>query len=166
MKTRYQKSNILLNRALKVMPLGSQTFSKSHIQYPENCAPLYLQRGKGGRVWDVDGNEYVDLVNGLLPVVLGYQDPEINQAIQAQLEQGISFSLATELEIELAERLIDIIPCAEMVRYGKNGSDVTSAAIRLARAYTKRDRIAVCGYHGWHDWYIGSTVRNLGIPDT
>jgi len=164
MSSRYQKSQALLERALRVIPLGSQTFSKSHRQYPKNSAPLFLNRGLGGRVWDVDGNEYVDLVNGLLPVILGYQDKDVNHAIQQQLELGISFSLGTELEVQLAERLIDIIPCAEMVRFGKNGSDVTSAAIRLARAYTKHDRVAVCGYHGWHDWYVGSTVRNLGVP--
>ncbi len=69
------------------------------------------------------------------------------------------------MEVELAEKLVEIIPCAEMVRFGKNGSDVTSAAVRLARAYTKRDRIAVCGYHGWQDWYIGSTTRNMGVPE-
>ena len=132
--------------------------------YPRNLSPLFLRRGEGGRVWDVDDNEFVDLVNALLPVVLGYQDQDVNNAIKQQLENGISFSLGSELEIQLAERLVEIIPCAEMVRYGKNGSDATSAAIRLARAYTKKDRVAVCGYHGWHDWYIGSTVRNLGIP--
>lgn len=165
MSSRYQKSNALLERALKVIPLGSQTFSKSYIQYPKGYAPLYLKSGKKGHVWDVDGNEYIDLVNGLLPVILGYRDPIVDQAIQHQLATcGITFSLATELEIELAERLVEMIPCAEMVRYGKNGSDVTSAAIRLARAYTKRDRIAVCGYHGWQDWYVGSTVRQLGVP--
>ena len=77
---------------------------------------------------------------------------------------GIIFSLPSALEVQLAEKLIELIPCAEMVRFGKNGSDVTAAAIRLARAHTGRDRIAVSGYHGWHDWYIGSTARNLGVP--
>lgn len=161
---RYMKSQAMLERALKVIPLGSQTFSKSYTQYPEGQSPLFLTHGKGGRVWDVDGNEYVDLVSALLPVVLGYGDPDVDRAIKDQLERGISFSLGTELEIELAERLVEIIPCAEMVRFGKNGSDATSAAIRLARAHTGRDRVAVCGYHGWHDWYIGATVRNRGIP--
>ncbi|OGO95751.1 MAG: aminotransferase class III [Coxiella sp. RIFCSPHIGHO2_12_FULL_44_14] len=164
MTSRYSNSNRLLERALKVIPLGSQTLSKSHTQYPSKEAPLFLRRGLGGRVWDVDDNEYVDLVNGLLPIVLGYRDKDVDEAIQRQLEHGISFSLATELEMELAERLIHIIPCAEMVRYGKNGSDATSAAIRLSRAYTQKERVAVCGYHGWHDWYVGSTERRLGVP--
>jgi glutamate-1-semialdehyde 2,1-aminomutase/spore coat polysaccharide biosynthesis protein SpsF len=163
-KERYSNSNRMLERAERVIPLGSQTFSKSKIQYPQGHAPLYLKRGKGGRVWDVDENEYVDLVCGLLPVLLGYCDPDVDAAIKAQLENGISFSLATELEIELAERLVEMIPCAEMVRFGKNGTDATSATIRLARAYTGRDHVLACGYHGWQDWYISSTTRSKGIP--
>ena len=161
---RYRKSRELLARAERVIPLGSQTFSKSRIVYPANAAPLFLTHGKGGRVWDVDGNEYVDFVNGLLPVILGYDDPDVLDAVSAQLKRGVTFSLATELEVEVAELLREIIPCAEMVRFGKNGSDATSGAIRIARAHTGRDRIAVCGYHGWQDWYIGATTRSKGIP--
>ncbi len=161
---RYRRSRALLERAEKVIPLGSQTFSKSRTQFPEGAAPFFLDRGKGGRVRDVDGNEYVDLVCGLLPVLLGYCDPDVDAAIRAQMENGITFSMATELEIELAERLVEMIPCAEAVRYGKNGTDATSAAVRLARAFTGRDRVAAGGYHGWQDWYIGATVRNKGIP--
>jgi glutamate-1-semialdehyde 2,1-aminomutase/spore coat polysaccharide biosynthesis protein SpsF len=157
-------SNALLERAEKVVPLASQTFSKSRIQYPAD-SPMFLTHGQGGRVWDVDGNCYVDMVCGLLPVVLGYQDPDVDAAIRAQLNNGISFSLATTLETELAERLVELIPCAEMVRFGKNGTDATSAAIRLARAFTGRDRIGVCGYHGWQDWYIGATSRHKGVPE-
>lgn len=162
---RYDRSREMLARACRVIPLGSQTFSKCHQQYPPDAAPQFLTHGDGGRVWDVDGNEYVDLVGGLLPVVLGYRDPDVDDAIRRQLDAGISFSLATELETQLAERLIRIIPCAEMVRFGKNGTDATSAAIRLARAHTGRDHVAVCGYHGWQDWYIGATTRHKGIPD-
>jgi glutamate-1-semialdehyde 2,1-aminomutase len=163
-RDRYARSNEMLQRAEKVIPLGSQTFSKSRIQYPQGQAPLFLTHGRGGRVWDVDGNEYVDLVNGLLPVVLGYCDPDVDGAIRAQLDKGITFSLATELEIELAELLVEIIPSAEMVRFGKNGSDATSACVRIARAATGRDRIAAGGYHGWQDWYIGATTRHKGVP--
>lgn len=165
MKERYAKSTAMLERAERLIPLGSQTFSKSKVQMPEGRGPMFLSHGKDGRVWDVDGNEYVDMVCGLLPVVLGYRDPDVDLAIKEQLDRGISFSLATELEIEVAERLNEIIPCAEMVRFGKNGSDATSGAVRLARAVTGRDRIAAGGYHGWHDWYIGSTVRKKGIPE-
>ena len=153
-----------LARARKTIPLGAQTFSKSHIQFPRDRAPLFVSHGSGGRIYDVDGNEFVDLVAGLLPVVLGYRDPDVDSAIRQQLDRGISFSMATELEAELAETLQRLVPCAEMVRYGKNGSDATTAAIRLARAATGRERVAVCGYHGWHDWYIGSTTRDKGVP--
>ena len=163
-RARYVESQAMVQRAEKHIPLGSQTFSKSRIQYPSNAAPLFLDRGKGSHVWDIDGNEYVDFVNGLLPVILGYDDPDVTHAVKEQLAKGVSFSLATTLEIELAELLAEIIPCAEMTRFGKNGSDATSAAIRVARAYTGRDHVAVCGYHGWHDWYIGSTTRNKGVP--
>jgi glutamate-1-semialdehyde 2,1-aminomutase len=161
----YAASQALAARAERTIPLASQTFSKSRIQYPEGAAPLFVTHGQGGRVWDVDGNEYVDLVCGLLPVVLGYRDPDVDQAIRDQLADGISFSLGTVLEAELAERLVELIPCAEQVRFGKNGTDATSAAVRLARAATGRDRILVCGYHGWQDWYIGATTRNKGVPD-
>lgn len=163
-RDRYARSNALLARALKVIPLGSQTFSKSHIQYPKGQAPLFLSHGRGGRVWDVDGNEYVDLVCGLLPIVLGYCDADVDAAIRAQLDRGIVYSLASELEVELGELLREIIPCAEMVRFGKNGSDATSGCVRVARAVTGRDRIAAGGYHGWQDWYVGATTRNKGVP--
>ena len=161
---RYAKSREMFARASRVIPGASQTFSKSHIAYPEGQAPLFLSHGKGSHVWDVDGNEYVDFVNGLLPVILGYDDPDVTAAVVDQLGRGITFSLATEAEVRLAERLVEIIPCAEKVRFGKNGSDATAGAVRVARAFTGRDRVAVCGYHGWQDWYIGSTARHKGVP--
>ena len=99
-----------------------------------------------------------------MPVVLGYRDPDVDDAVRRQLDLGITFSLATELEAEVAEKLVDAVPCAEMVRFGKNGSDATTGAVRVARAATGREIVAVCGYHGWHDWYVGSTTRNKGIP--
>jgi glutamate-1-semialdehyde aminotransferase len=98
------------------------------------------------------------------PIILGYAYPRVNQAIIKQLEDGITYTLMHPLEVELSSLLVELVPCAEMVRFGKNGSDVTAGAIRLARAYTRRDKIACCGYHGWQDWYIGSTSRNLGVP--
>lgn len=159
-----EESDRLLARALQVIPLGSQTFSKSHQQFMRGSCPQFLRKGKGCTVEDVDGNRYIDYVLGLLPIVLGYCDDDVNAAIIDQLGRGITFSLPTDLEAELAERLVKLIPCAEMVRFGKNGSDATSAAIRLARAYTGRDRVISCGYHGWHDWYIATTSRDLGIP--
>jgi glutamate-1-semialdehyde aminotransferase/RimJ/RimL family protein N-acetyltransferase len=162
--TNFKGSDAMYRRAEATNPLASQTFSKSAMQFVKGAAPLFLDHGKGCRVWDIDGNEYLDYMMGLLPVVLGYCDPHVDQAIQLQLGKGITFSLATTLEAELAEVLVDLIPCAEMVRFGKNGSDATTAAVRLARAHAGRDRIACCGYHGWHDWYIGTTSRDIGVP--
>ena len=158
------KSQAWLARSKKVIPGCAQTFSKGYTQYVEGVAPLFLERGKGCRVWDVDGNEYIDYVQGLLPNILGYANAEVNSAAAEQLAAGHSFSLPHPLEVKLAERLTQLIPCAEMVRFGKNGSDATSGAVRAARAFTGRERVACCGYHGWQDWYIGSTTRNAGVP--
>jgi len=161
----FTESERLLARAEQVIPLGSQTFSKSRTQFPVGVSPLYLQRGEGSRVWDVDGNEYIDFINSLCAITLGYQDPDVTTAVRAQLDEGVILSLPHVLEAEVAERMVQMVPCAEAVRFGKNGSDATSGAIRLARAFTGRDHVAVCGYHGWQDWYIGSTARHRGVPE-
>jgi len=163
-KRTLEKSLSWFCRSQKVIPGGAQTFSKGYNQYVQGVAPLFLQRGQGCRVWDVDGNEYIDFVQGLLPNILGYANEEVNAAVARQLSQGHSFSLPHPLEVELAERLTRLIPCAEMVRFGKNGSDATAGSVRAARAFTGRERVACCGYHGWQDWYIGSTTRNAGVP--
>src|SRR3990167_4485282 len=160
----YSISQKLFERASKIIPFGAQTFSKSHLQFPSESSPLFLTHGDGAYAFDVDGNDYVDLVGALLPNVLGYRDPDVDAAIRRQLDSGISFSLATEMESQLAERLIEHIPCAEMVKFGKNGSDVTAAAVRLARAVTGRKDIMLNGYHGWHDFSIGASEKNLGGP--
>lgn len=164
---RYDASNAFYDRAAKVIPLATQTFSKSSQQWVRGAAPLFADSAKGCRFTDLDGNTYIDYVLGLLPIVLGYRDPDVDAAIEAQLERGITFSMPHPLEAEVAERLVRLIPCAEMVRFGKNGSDATTAAIRLARAHTGRDKVAIAssGYHGWHDWYIGTTTRDLGVPE-
>jgi len=163
---RYQQSEKLLKRALQSIPLASQTFSKSKVQFPEGASPFFLEKGKGSKVWDVDGNQYIDFMSGLLCISLGYADQDVNYAVYKQIQNGTSFSLPHKLEMEVAEQLIKLIPCAEKVRFGKNGTDVTSAAIRLARAYTQKEMVLVCGYHGWQDWYIGSTTRDLGVPES
>ena len=160
----YKKSDQLLERALRCIPLGSQTFSKSLTQYPRGVSPFFIERGRGSKVWDVDGNEYIDFVNSLAAVTIGYCDKDVDKAVQEQMKNGVTFSLPHTLEMEVAEKLIEIIPCAEKVRFAKNGTDATSASIRIARAYTGKEHIAVCGYHGWQDWYIGSTTRDLGVP--
>jgi glutamate-1-semialdehyde aminotransferase/spore coat polysaccharide biosynthesis protein SpsF (cytidylyltransferase family) len=151
-------------RAEKVIPSATQTFSKGHTQFVRGVAPLFLQRAEGSHVWDVDGHEYIDYPLALGPIVLGHNDPDVRAAVSAQLADGVALSLPHPLEVEVSELLTEVIPCAEMVRFGKNGSDATAGAVRVARAYTGRERIAACGYHGWQDWYIGATTRHRGVP--
>ena len=112
----------------------------------------------------MDGNEYIDYPGALGPIILGYAYPATTEAVTKQLQEGITFSLMHPLEVEVAQLLVDVIPCAEMVRFAKNGSDVTSQAVRVSRAYTGRDKIAKCGYHGAQDWYVASTTRDRGVP--
>ena len=161
---KYQSSELHLQRAEISIPLGSQTFSKSRTQYPVGISPLYASKVKGAHLWDIDGDKYIDLVSSLASITLGYNDRGVSTAVKKQLKQAINMSLPGKLEAEVAELMISLVPSAEMVRFGKNGSDATSAAIRLARAYTGRDHVIVCGYHGWQDWFIGSTTRNKGVP--
>lgn len=160
----FERTGKALERAVKIIPFGAQTFSKSHLQFPRNHSPLYCSHADGARIFDVDGNDYVDLVNAVLPVVLGYRDPDVDAAIRQQLDRGISFSLATELEAELSETLCRLIPCAEAVKLGKSGTDVTTAAIRLARAHTGKSHVLLSGYHGWADWSMAASQRDAGIP--
>jgi glutamate-1-semialdehyde aminotransferase len=161
------RSNEFWARARDLIPAGTQTLSKGPTQFVEGVAPKYLVRGKGSHVWDVDGNEYIDYPMGLGPVTLGHCHPVTQEAVRKQLDEGVAFSLMHPLEIEVAELLCELIPCAERVRFGKNGSDATAAAVRCVRATTGRDMIAHCGYHGWQDWYIGSVggPRARGVPE-
>lgn len=166
MKNNFKKSNQYLNRSLKTIPLASQTFSKSLTQYPSGVTPYFFSKARGSKVWDIDGNRYIDFVNSLLSISIGYRNKDIDDAVLKQMKNGVIFSMPHKLETELAELICKIIPCAESVRFSKNGSDATAGAIRLSRAYTNREHIAVCGYHGWQDWYIGSTARHLGVPES
>ena len=164
--TRYAASLAQLQRAEAVIPLGTQTVSKSRLTLPAGIAPLYSTRVEGCRIWDVDGNEYVDLISGLAAINIGYGDSAVSAAVATQVPLGVTMSLTHPIEAEVAQLIVDLVPSAEMVRFGKTGSDATSAAIRVARGYTGRDHVVVCGYHGWHDWYIGtSPTRNLGVPE-
>jgi glutamate-1-semialdehyde 2,1-aminomutase/spore coat polysaccharide biosynthesis protein SpsF len=162
--TEFGKSRSWWERAERVIPMGTQTMSKSPTQFVQGVSPIYLERGRGAHVWDVDGNEYVDYPMALGPVLLGYAEPAVDDAVRRQLDDGITFTLMHPLEVEVAERIVAMCPGVEAVRFGKSGSDAMSAAVRAARATTGRDRLLVAGYHGWHDWYIGTTTRNRGVP--
>lgn len=162
----YSKSNDLLKRELKVSPLAAQTFSKSYRYFCEGVAPSYADYGKGCYLYDVDGNKFIDFMCALGPITVGYNNPVVNKAVIKQVKKFSSASLQSELEVQLAEKLCQIVPCAEMVRFVKNGGDATTAAIRLARAYTGKDIVLMSGYHGMHDWSIGASANNKGVPKT
>jgi glutamate-1-semialdehyde aminotransferase len=154
----------LRERAAGLIPAWTQTLSKNPTQWVQGVAPTYVARAEGAHVWDVDGNRYIDFPMALGPVILGHADPRVNAAIEAQLPDGITYTLPHPIELDVAERIVARVPGADRVRFGKTGSDATSAAIRLARAITGRDHVLVGGYHGWHDWYIASTTRDIGVP--
>lgn len=158
-------SKTFFEKVLDIIPTGSQTFSKSCLQFSAGSSPLFVKEGKGCMVTDVDDNVFIDYAMGLGACILGYAFEPVLEAVERQMKKGSIYTLSHCIEYELAELLTQVIPCAEMVRFGKNGSDVTSAAVRLARAYTGRDYVACCGYHGWQDWYIATTTRSKGIPD-
>jgi glutamate-1-semialdehyde 2,1-aminomutase len=159
------QSQAYYERGLKVQKPITQTLAKGPGQFTKGVAPIYLQKGKGSHVWDVDGNEYLDYNSAIGPISLGYAYPAVDEAIKKQLADGITFSLMHPLEVELSELICEIIPNAEAVKISKTGADMTSAAIRVSRAFTGREKVFCCGYHGWHDWYIGVTSRNKGIPE-
>ena len=162
---RYRKSQEFLSRAESTIPLGSQTFSKSRVVYPIGSSPLFAAKARGPFIWDVDGNRYIDYVSNLASITLGYSHKGQLKAVKSQMRKSVGMSLPSMLEAIVAEKVVELVPSAEMVRFSKNGTDATSAAVRLARAYTGRDHVAVCGYHGWQDWFIGATDRHKGVPE-
>jgi len=133
-------------------------------KYVEGAYPIYLEMGRGAYVFNEDGNRFIDYPLGLGAVLLGHANEYVNRAVQRRLNSGTLFVCPSILETELAQKIKDMIPCAQMCRFLKTGSEATSAAIKIARAHTGRDHIAYCGYHGWHDWYTIATPKNKGIP--
>lgn len=148
-----------------MIPTGTQTLSKGPSQFVEGFSPKFLRRGRGAHVWDVDGNEYIDYPMALGPILLGYDHPAVSKAVVAQVHEGTTFTLMHPLEVEVAELLVELVPCAERVRFAKNGADATGGAIRAARALSGREHVLASGYHGYHDWYIASTERHAGVPE-
>lgn len=162
------KSKALQNRFHSVIPGGAHTYAKGDDQYPEHM-PVYLVRGKGSHVWDMDGNEFIEYGMGLRSVTLGHAYDPVVEAACRQIRSGNNFVRPSPIELECAEALLALAPGAEMVKFGKHGSDATSAAVKLARAFTGRDLIAICGEHPFFsvdDWFIGSTAMNAGIPES
>lgn len=156
----------LMDKAKYYIPGGAHTYSKGSDQFPSN-APQIIDRAKGVNLWDVDGNEYTDFAMSLGTVLLGHAYEPVLNVVRAEIEKGVNFVRPSRIEGEVAELVSTLIPCAEMVKFAKNGSDATTAAIRLARAYTGRDFVVRCQndpFNSIDDWFIGSTVINRGIP--
>jgi glutamate-1-semialdehyde 2,1-aminomutase len=159
-------SSALQAKAHQLIPGGAHTYAKGDDQYPEE-APPFIARGRGCHVWDLKGNEFVEYGMGLRAVTLGHAFEPVVEAAYRQMQLGINFTRPTKIEVELAEAFLDVIDGADMVKFAKNGSDVTTAAVKLARAYTGRDLIAICGDHPFFstdDWFIGTTEMNAGVP--
>ncbi|MFB7334398.1 glutamate-1-semialdehyde 2,1-aminomutase [Streptomyces adustus] len=149
-----------------LIPGGAHTYAKGDDQYPEGLAPV-ISHGNGAHVWDVDGNRYIEYGSGLRSVSLGHAHPRVNEAVRRELDRGTNFVRPSIVEVEAAERFLATVPTAEMVKFAKNGSDATTAAVRLARAATGRPRVAICADHPFFsvdDWFIGTTPMSAGIP--
>ena len=157
------KSDKLWENALRLIPRGTQTLSKCPDQFVDGVYPKFAKKSKGAYVKGLDNKWYLDFMCGLGPIILGYNHRRTNRAIKKQLRNGIIHSLPTLLEQELAELICEVVPCAEQVKFAKNGTDADLAAVRIARSYTGREHIVKCGYHGWGDWN-GVTLRPYGIP--
>lgn len=153
------KSMKLFARACELIPGGTQLISRRPTRFACGVSPVYADRALGSRFWDIDGNEFIDWVSGIGAIILGFCDTVVDQAVIEQISKGTMYSINHELEVELAEELVNTIPCAEMVRYAKCGGEACAIAVRIARGATGRDKILFCGYHGWHDWYLAANLR-------
>ena len=150
--------------ALRLIPWGTQTNSKRPYPFFEATMPKFIERGKGCRIWDMEGKEYIDFRLALGPITLGYCYDEVDDAVRAQMEKGVLFSMASPIELELARLLNKTVPNADMCRFMKTGEDANMSNIRIARAYTKRDMILTSGYHGYPDWFATEDSPNNGVP--
>ena len=162
----FSRSRALQPKAHRLIPGGSHTYAKGDDQYPEQ-APAFIAHGKGCHVWDVDNNEFIEYGMGLRAVTLGHAFEPVLTAAYRQMQLGTNFTRPAKIEVDLAEAMLEVIDGADMVKFAKNGSDVTTAAVKLARAFTGRDLIAICGdqpFFSTDDWFIGSTEMNAGIP--
>jgi len=158
-----EKENDFWAKALELMPRGTQTMSKCPDQFVDGVYPKFAKKSKGAYLKGLDSKWYLDYMCGLGPIILGFNHKKTNKAISKQLKNGILHSLPTLLEQKLAEIICEVVPCAEQVRFAKNGTDADLAAVRIARSYTGREHIVKCGYHGWGDWH-GVAIRDYGIP--
>jgi len=156
----------LYAEAKKRIPGGTQLFSKRPEMFLPEQWPSYCSRARGVEVWDLDGNKYIDMsYNGIGACILGAADPDVDEAVKNAIDSGSMSTLNAPEEVELAELLCTIHPWADMVRYARTGGEAMAMAVRIARARTRRDRVAFCGYHGWHDWYLAANLANDSLLD-
>ena len=154
-----QRSRELYERALKLIPGGTQLVSRRPMIFAPGVAPIFAERGSGSRLYDVDGGEYLDYGMSVSACILGYADPAVDEAVRSQIGRGTMYSLNHPAELDLAECLCETIPCAEMVRFAKGGGEACAVAVRIARGVSGRDKLLFCGYHGWHDWYLAANLE-------
>lgn len=162
----FSRSRALQPRAHEVIPGGAHTYAKGDDQFPVE-APGFMVRGKGCHAWDLDGNEFIEYGMGLRAVTLGHAYAPVVEAAYKQMQLGANFTRPAKIEVDLAEAMLEVIDGADMVKFAKNGSDVTTAAVKLARAYTGRDLVVICAdqpFFSTDDWFIGTTQMNAGIP--
>ena len=150
-------------KALKIVPWATQTNAKRIAPEQTEFLPAFIKRAQGCRIWDLDDNEYIDYRCALGPIILGYRHPEVDEAVEKQLRDGVLFSMASPLEFDAAESILENVPSLEQIRFMKTGADACTSCIRLARVHTKRDHILTSGYHGYHDWFV-SSWPNSGVP--
>jgi glutamate-1-semialdehyde 2,1-aminomutase len=164
--TNFEKSNQYRNKIHSLIPGGAHTYSKGDDQFPQ-LSPAAITKGEGVYVWDLDGNKYLDCSMGLTSVSLGHAYKPVIEAVRKELENGVNFQRPASIEMEMAEKFLELIPCHQMIKFSKNGSTATTAAIKLARAYTGRELVAFPGDHPFYsydDWFIGKTACNKGVP--
>ena len=153
-------------KAKQLIPGGTQLLSKRPEMFLPNQWPSYYSKAEGCFVWDLDGKKYCDVtISGIGACLLGFADPDVNEAVKKTVDKGSMATLNAPQEVELAERLCDIHPWADMVRYARTGGESMAVAVRIARAYTGKDKVAICGYHGWSDWYLASNLSADGALD-
>ncbi len=166
-RTNFEKSKAMQPRAHDLIPGGAHTYAKGDDQYPEQ-GPAFIARGKGCHIWDIDGNEFIEYGMGLRAVTLGHAYAPVMEAAYRQMLLGNNFNRPALLELECAQMLQSLVPGAEMVKFAKDGSTVVTGALKLARAYTGRDLVAISSespFFSYNDWFIGTTAVDGGIPD-
>lgn len=162
---KFNRSAELYQQARRLFPYGTQLFSRRPELGAFGQAPIYFERSKNAHFWDVDGNEFIDTAMGVGPVILGYGYDKVDNAVKAQIDRGVLGSLNNALEIDVAQTIVDMVPCAEMVKFCKSGGEADAIAVRIARGYTGKEKVLFCGYHGWHDWYLAANLESASSLD-